>query len=121
MKRYFKGEEIPADDSRLKSAVDNKPANDKLTETTVTLSVPNCSKEDTGEYTLKVKNKYGEAEASVCIDLISLKKIFIYTASMYKYSLLLSGFPESATGSRNSRIQRCRRVCWRVIYLGGHH
>ncbi|KAK9307270.1 hypothetical protein QLX08_002302 [Tetragonisca angustula] len=72
---YFKGEEIPADDSRLKSTVDHKPANDKLTETTVTLNVPNCSKEDTGEYTLKLINKYGEAEASAILNLLRVPEI----------------------------------------------
>lgn len=49
----------------MKITVDNKPGSDKLTETTVTLSVPKCSKDDTGEYTLKLKNKYGEAESNV--------------------------------------------------------
>jgi hypothetical protein len=38
---------------------------DKLTESKVTLMIPKCTKEDTGEYTLKLKNKYGEAESSV--------------------------------------------------------
>lgn len=56
---------------RLKFTTQNKPANDNLTSTTVTLSVPKCSKEDTGEYTLKLKNKYGEAEASVSINSTS--------------------------------------------------
>ena len=67
VKRYFKGDEIHSEDSRLKITVDNKPGSDKLTETTVTLSVPKCSKDDTGEYTLKLKNKYGEAESNVSI------------------------------------------------------
>lgn len=67
-KRYFKGDEIHSEDSRLKITVDNKPGSDKLTETTVTLSVPKCSKDDTGEYTLKLKNKYGEAESNVSIN-----------------------------------------------------
>jgi len=43
----------------------NTPAADKLTESKVTLKIPKCTKEDTGEYTLKLKNKYGEAESSV--------------------------------------------------------
>ncbi|XP_043515960.1 obscurin isoform X5 [Frieseomelitta varia] len=72
---YFKGEEIPADDSRLKSTVNHKPANDKLTETTVTLSVPKCSKEDTGEYTLKLTNKYGKAEAGAILNLLRIPEI----------------------------------------------
>ncbi|KZC06585.1 Muscle M-line assembly protein unc-89 [Dufourea novaeangliae] len=67
---YFKGEEVPPDDSRLKCTVRNKPASDKLTETTITLGVPKCSEEDTGEYTLKLKNKYGEAEASAFLNLL---------------------------------------------------
>lgn len=36
-----------------------------MTESKVTLKVPKCTKEDTGEYTLKLKNKWGEAESSV--------------------------------------------------------
>ncbi|XP_076659527.1 obscurin isoform X3 [Halictus rubicundus] len=67
---FFKGEEIPPDDRRLKFDVQNKPANDKLTETTVTLGVPKCGADDTGEYTLKLKNKYGEAEASAFLNLL---------------------------------------------------
>nr|XP_031831778.1 obscurin isoform X2 [Nomia melanderi] len=67
---YFRGEEIPVDDSRLKWTAENKPAADKLTETTVTLSVPKCTHDDTGEYTLKLKNKYGEAEASAFLNLL---------------------------------------------------
>jgi len=63
--RYCKGHEIPPDDSRLKYTMTNTPAADKLTESKVTLKVPKCTKEDTGEYTLKLKNKYGEAESSV--------------------------------------------------------
>ncbi|XP_043255290.1 obscurin-like isoform X3 [Colletes gigas] len=67
---YFMGEEISTDDSRLKRTVENKPAADKLTETTVTLGVPKCAKGDTGEYTLKLKNKYGEAESSAFLNLL---------------------------------------------------
>lgn len=76
MKRYFKGDEIHSEDSRLKITVDNKPGSDKLTETTVTLSVPKCSKDDTGEYTLKLKNKYGEAESNVSIFFTRIVKLF---------------------------------------------
>ncbi|CAL7949959.1 unnamed protein product [Xylocopa violacea] len=72
---YFKGEEIPADDSRLKFTQQNKPASDKLTETTVTLTVPKCSKDDIGEYTLKLKNKYGEAESSAFLNLLLAPEI----------------------------------------------
>ncbi|XP_053986008.1 obscurin isoform X6 [Hylaeus volcanicus] len=67
---YFKGNEISADDSRLKCTLVNKPAADKLTETTVTLKVPKCSEQDTGEYTVKLNNKYGEAEASAFLNLL---------------------------------------------------
>nr|XP_012153983.1 PREDICTED: muscle M-line assembly protein unc-89-like isoform X1 [Megachile rotundata] len=67
---YFKGEEIPADDHRIKFTAQNKTIADKLTETTVTLAVPKCSNDDTGEYTLKLKNKYGEAEASAFLNLL---------------------------------------------------
>jgi len=63
--RYCKGHEIPSDDSRIKWTITNGPAADKLTESKVTLKVPKCTKEDTGEYTLKLKNKWGEAESSV--------------------------------------------------------
>nr|XP_033338378.1 obscurin isoform X2 [Megalopta genalis] len=67
---FFKGAEIPVDDRRLKIDVQNKPANDKLTESTITLGVPKSSSDDTGEYTLKLKNKYGEAEASAFLNLL---------------------------------------------------
>ncbi|XP_078034638.1 obscurin isoform X5 [Augochlora pura] len=67
---FFKGDEIAADDSRLKIKVENKPANDKLTESTITLGVPKCSNDDTGEYTLMLQNKYGEAEASAFLNLL---------------------------------------------------
>jgi hypothetical protein len=63
--RYYKGNEIPPDDSRLKRTIMNGPAADKLTESKVTLKVPKCTKDDTGEYTLKLKNKWGSAECSV--------------------------------------------------------
>jgi len=63
--RYYKGNEIPPDDSRLKRTITNGPAADKLTESKVTLKVPKCTKEDTGEYTLKLRNKWGGAECSV--------------------------------------------------------
>lgn len=57
--------EIPNDDSRIKWKMDNKPAADKLTESTITLKIPKCGSEDTGEYTLKLENKWGHAESSV--------------------------------------------------------
>ncbi|XP_011689400.1 PREDICTED: muscle M-line assembly protein unc-89 isoform X4 [Wasmannia auropunctata] len=67
---YCKGHEIPPDDSRIKQTVTNGPAADKLTESKVTLKVPKCTKEDTGEYTLKLKNKWGEAESSAFLSLL---------------------------------------------------
>ncbi|XP_020293629.1 obscurin isoform X3 [Pseudomyrmex gracilis] len=67
---YCKGQEIPPDDSRIKWTVKNAPAADKLTESKVTLKVPKCTKEDTGEYTLKLRNKYGEAESSALLSLL---------------------------------------------------
>lgn len=63
--RFCKGQEIPPDDSRLKWTMTTGPAADKLTECKVTLKVPKCTKEDTGEYTLKLRNKWGEDESSV--------------------------------------------------------
>ncbi|XP_018318315.1 muscle M-line assembly protein unc-89 isoform X3 [Mycetomoellerius zeteki] len=67
---YYKGNEIPPDDSRIKGIIANGPAADKLTESKVTLKVPKCTKEDTGEYTLKLKNKWGEAESSAFLSLL---------------------------------------------------
>ncbi|XP_018359776.1 PREDICTED: muscle M-line assembly protein unc-89 isoform X3 [Trachymyrmex cornetzi] len=67
---YYKGNEIPPDDSRIKGTITNGPAADKLTESKVTLKVPKCTKEDTGEYTLKLKNKWGEAESSAFLSLL---------------------------------------------------
>ncbi|XP_012537087.1 obscurin isoform X3 [Monomorium pharaonis] len=67
---YCKGHEIPPDDSRIKWTITNGPAADKLTESKVTLKVPKCTKEDTGEYTLKLKNKWGEDESSAFLNLL---------------------------------------------------
>ncbi|XP_072755043.1 protein Obscurin isoform X6 [Anoplolepis gracilipes] len=67
---FCKGNEIPPDDSRLKWTIINGPAADKLTESKITLKVPKCTKEDTGEYTLKLKNKWGEGESSAFLSLL---------------------------------------------------
>ncbi|KAL0112244.1 hypothetical protein PUN28_011952 [Cardiocondyla obscurior] len=67
---YCKGQEIPSDDSRIKWTITNGPAADKLTESKVTLKIPKCTKDDTGEYTLKLKNKWGEAESSAFLNLL---------------------------------------------------
>ncbi|XP_071572462.1 protein Obscurin isoform X5 [Temnothorax nylanderi] len=67
---YSNGHEIPPDDSRIKWTITNGPAADKLTESKVTLKIPKCTKEDTGEYTLKLKNKWGEAESSAFLSLL---------------------------------------------------
>lgn len=64
-RRFCKGLEIPNDDSRIKWKMDNKPGSDKLTESTITLKIPKCGKDDTGDYTLKLENKWGQAESSV--------------------------------------------------------
>ncbi|CAK9822500.1 Unc-89 [Anthophora retusa] len=97
---YFKGKEIPADDSRIKCTVQNKPAADKLTESTVTLSIPACSKEDTGEFTLKLKNKYGEAEASAFLNLLlspeikELKDVIAPVGDALIWEALVKGNPK---------------------------
>ncbi|XP_033299533.1 obscurin isoform X7 [Bombus bifarius] len=97
---YFKGEEIPHDDMRLKFTTQNKPANDNLTSTTVTLSVPKCSKEDTGEYTLKLKNKYGEAEASAFLHLLlhpeieELKDVVASVGDSFTWEAIVKGNPK---------------------------
>ncbi|KAK2576391.1 hypothetical protein KPH14_005736 [Odynerus spinipes] len=67
---FCRGLEIPSEDSRLKWTVTHKPASDKLTETTVTLKVPKCGKDDTGEYTIKLENKWGQAESSALLSLL---------------------------------------------------
>ncbi|OAD62661.1 Muscle M-line assembly protein unc-89 [Eufriesea mexicana] len=97
---YFNGNEIPADDSRLKFTVRNKPASDKLTETTVTLSIPKCLKDDTGEYTLKLKNKYGEAEASGFLNLLlrpeieELKDVIAPVGESLTWEAIIKGNPK---------------------------
>ncbi|XP_071868851.1 obscurin isoform X6 [Bombus fervidus] len=97
---YFKGEEIPHDDMRLKFTTQSKPANDNLTSTTVTLSVPKCSKEDTGEYTLKLKNKYGEAEASAFLHLLlhpeieELKDVVASVGDSFTWEAIVKGNPK---------------------------
>ncbi|XP_067207809.1 obscurin isoform X2 [Linepithema humile] len=67
---YYKSNEIPPDDSRLKWTITNGPAADKLTESKITLKVPKCTKEDTGEYILKLKNKWGNAECNAFLSLL---------------------------------------------------
>ncbi|XP_043582472.1 obscurin isoform X6 [Bombus pyrosoma] len=97
---YFKGEEIPHDDMRLKFTTQSKLANDNLTSTTVTLSVPKCSKEDTGEYTLKLKNKYGEAEASAFLHLLlhpeieELKDVVASVGESFTWEAIVKGNPK---------------------------
>ncbi|XP_076666422.1 obscurin isoform X4 [Andrena cerasifolii] len=108
---YSKGEEIPADDRRLKFTVENKPANDKLTETTVTLKVPKCSKDDTGEYTLKLKNKYGEAEGSAFLNLLLRPKIDEFkdvttdVGESLEWEAIIKGNPKpDITWTRNGEV-----------------
>ncbi|KAI4489747.1 hypothetical protein M0804_003929 [Polistes exclamans] len=67
---YCKGLELPNDDSRIKWKMTNKPGSDKLTESTITLKVPKCRKDDTGEYILKLENKWGQAESSALLNLL---------------------------------------------------
>ncbi|XP_014485518.1 PREDICTED: muscle M-line assembly protein unc-89-like isoform X3 [Dinoponera quadriceps] len=67
---YYKGLEIPSDDPRIKATITNSPAADKLTESKVTLKVPKCTKEDTGEYNLRLINKWGEAESTAFLSLL---------------------------------------------------
>ncbi|XP_076762738.1 obscurin isoform X1 [Xylocopa sonorina] len=97
---YFKGEEIPADDSRMKFTVQHKPGSDKLTETSVTLTVPKCTKEDIGEYTLKLKNKYGEAESSAFLNLLlppeidELKDVVANVGDSLTWEAIIKGNPK---------------------------
>ncbi|XP_025153244.1 obscurin isoform X6 [Harpegnathos saltator] len=67
---YYKDQEIPSDDSRIKSTIISGPAADKLTESKVTLKVPKCTKEDTGEYSLRLINKWGGAESNAFLSLL---------------------------------------------------
>lgn len=106
------------DDSRLKFATQNKPIQDKLTETTVTLSVPKSSKDDTGEYTLKLKNKYGEAEASVSNRILTMKLLFL-CPFLNEIILDATGFPEPSVATGNRRVQGRHRACRRSILCNG--
>ncbi|XP_029048165.2 obscurin-like isoform X4 [Osmia bicornis bicornis] len=108
---YFKGEEIPPDDSRLKFTIQNKPVADKLTETTVTLNIPKCSTEDTGEYTLKLKNKYGEAEASAFLNLLlrpevqELKDVTQSVGDSLEWEAIVKGNPKpDITWTKNGQV-----------------
>ncbi|XP_034177401.2 obscurin isoform X2 [Osmia lignaria lignaria] len=108
---YFKGEEIPPDDSRLKFTIQNKPVADKLTETTVTLNIPKCSTEDTGEYTLKLKNKYGEAEASAFLNLLlrpevqELKDVTQSVGDSLEWEAIVKGNPKpDITWAKNGQV-----------------
>ncbi|XP_047356867.1 obscurin isoform X7 [Vespa velutina] len=67
---FYNGLEISNDDSRIKWKMDNKPVSDKLTESTITLKIPKCGKDDTGDYTLKLENKWGQAESSALLNLL---------------------------------------------------
>ncbi|XP_076638516.1 obscurin isoform X8 [Colletes latitarsis] len=108
---YFMGEEISTDDSRLKRTVENKPAADKLTETTVTLGVPKCAKEDTGEYTLKLTNKYGEAESSGFLNLLLRPEIEEFedttapVGDSLKWEIIVKGNPRpDVTWTMNGQV-----------------
>ncbi|XP_017890129.1 obscurin isoform X5 [Ceratina calcarata] len=96
---WFKGEEIPMDDSRLKFTVEHKPIEDKLTETTAKLKVPKSTSDDTGEYTLKLKNKYGEAEASAFLNLLlrpeisELKDVVSNVGESLTWEAIIKGNP----------------------------
>ncbi|XP_046823069.1 obscurin isoform X3 [Vespa crabro] len=67
---FYNGLEISNDDSRIKWKMDNKLVSDKLTESTITLNIPKCGKDDTGDYTLKLENKWGQAESSALLNLL---------------------------------------------------
>ncbi|XP_076165903.1 obscurin isoform X4 [Ptiloglossa arizonensis] len=108
---YFKDKEISPDDSRLKSTVLNKPASDKLTESTVTLRIPKCSKEDTGEYTLKLQNKYGEAEASAFLNLLLRPEVQEFkdttgpVGETLEWEIIITGNPiPDITWSKNGEV-----------------
>ncbi|XP_066587325.1 obscurin isoform X2 [Prorops nasuta] len=67
----YNGSEISPEDERIKMTLKTKPAtSDKLTECSVSLSVPEVKAGDTGEYSLFLINKHGEAEASARLDLL---------------------------------------------------
>ncbi|XP_033229349.1 obscurin isoform X4 [Belonocnema kinseyi] len=67
---YHLGEEIPVDDERFEAIVRSEPAEDGLKECTYILKIQNCDVDDVGQYTLKLKNKYGIGEASADLDLL---------------------------------------------------
>ncbi|XP_070156195.1 obscurin isoform X7 [Polyergus mexicanus] len=97
---FCKGHEIPPDDSRLKWTVTSGPAADKLTESKVTLKIPKCTKEDTGEYTLKLKNKWGEGESSAFLSLLlkpEIESFRDHTASVnerVEWQAIIKGNPK---------------------------
>ncbi|XP_025269387.1 obscurin isoform X6 [Camponotus floridanus] len=97
---FCKGQEIPPDDSRLKWTVTSGPAADRLTECKIALKVPKCTKEDTGEYTLKLANKWGEGESSAFLSLLLKPEIETFrdhTASVderVEWQAIIKGNPK---------------------------
>ncbi|KAG7203298.1 hypothetical protein KM043_010391 [Ampulex compressa] len=97
---FCKGHEISPEDNKLKWSIENKPAADKLTESKVTLKVPQCSKDDTGEYTLKLKNKWGEGEASAFLNLLlrpeieEFKDVSGPVEEMLEWEVIVKGNPK---------------------------
>ncbi|XP_051165305.1 obscurin isoform X5 [Leptopilina boulardi] len=67
---YHLGEEIPVDEERYEATVRSEPVEDGLKECTFTLKMDNCDVDDVGKYSIKVKNKNGEAESSADLDLL---------------------------------------------------
>lgn len=86
------GEEIPVDDERFEATVRSEPAEDGLKECTYILKIQNCDVDDVGQYTLKLKNKYGEGEASVSRKLCN----FSFLSILFSEFLILS--PTMLTG-----------------------
>lgn len=56
---------IDADGERHTARVESKLIEDALKQCTYTLQITECNPKDVGNYTLQVKNEYGEAATNV--------------------------------------------------------
>ncbi|XP_020711861.2 obscurin isoform X6 [Athalia rosae] len=63
-------EEISPKNENVTLKLESKKVEDGLNECAVTLSIPNCSNKDIGEYTLRVRNKWGKDESSARLDIL---------------------------------------------------
>ncbi|XP_012273370.1 obscurin isoform X3 [Orussus abietinus] len=95
----YDGAEIPVDDEKLQRKLESTEIEDGLNECTVTLGIPRCTVEESGKYTLKAKNHWGEGEASARLDLLLRPEIEdfndanVYPEEMIQWEVVIKANP----------------------------